>query len=144
MPDTRIGPLLNSLPEIQSLTRELKCLADLRVALSKALPGHIATMTHVAMVKAGELILVVDNGAVAAKLNQLSPRILTAIGQLGYDITGIRVQVQVRIPDKPLPEKQIYLGPEACSAINSLTERLDPSPLKSALKRLARHNTGRS
>ena len=144
MPDTRIGVLLNKLPEIQSLNRELKNLADLQGAVSKALPGNIATMTNVATVKAGELILSVDNGAAAAKLTHMGPRILATLGRLGYDITVIRVQVQVRTPDKPLPQKQISLSSEACSAINSLTERLDPSPLKNALKRLGRHSPGRS
>ena len=94
-----------------------------------------------AFVKAGELILSANNGAVAAKLKQMAPRILDFLRARGHEITGIRLQVQVSIRDNPLPQKQISLSSEARVAIDSLSQRLDASPLKAALKRLARHGT---
>ena len=139
--DTRVGPLLNGLPELQALNRELKQIATLQCALAEVLPGNLATAAHVAMVKAGELVLSTDNGAIAAKLKQLAPRTLTTLRQRGFEITGIRVQVQVRVRDNPLPQKQISLSSGARNAIDSLSERLDASPLKAALKRLRRHGT---
>ena len=139
MSDKRVGLLLNSLPELQALNRELRQLAALQSALAEVLPGNLATSTSVALVKAGELILVADNGAVAAKLKQMAPRVLSSLRQRGYEITGIRLQVQVRIRDNPLPQKQISLSSEARNAIDSLSGQLDPSPLKAALKRLGRH-----
>jgi hypothetical protein len=139
MSDKRVGLLLDSLPELRALNRELRQLATLQSALSEVLPGNLATSATVALVKAGELILYADNGAVAAKLRHMAPRILTSLRQLGYEITGIRVQVQVRIRDNSLPQKQISLSAEARNAIDLLSERLDASPLKAALKRLGRH-----
>jgi len=139
MSDIRVGLLLNSLPELQALNRELRQLAALQSALAEVLPANLATSASVALVKAGELILVTDNGAVAAKLRQMAPRILSSLREQGYEITGIRLQVQVRTRDNPLPQKQISLSSEARNAIDSLSSQLDPSPLKAALKRLGRH-----
>jgi hypothetical protein len=135
MSDKRVGLLLDSLPELQALNRELRQLAALQSALAEMLPGGLATSASVALLKAGELILVADNGAAAAKLKQMAPRLLTSLRQRGYDITGIRLQVQVTIRDNPLPQKQISLSSAARQAINSLSEQINPSPLKDALTR---------
>ncbi len=141
MSNTRVGLLLDNLPEFQALNRELRQLAALQNALTELLPDNLATSSGVALAKAGELILFADNGAVAAKLRHMAPRILLSLRQRGYEITGIHVQVQVRIRDNPLPQKQISLSSEARSAIDLLSERLDPSPLKSALNRFGRRHT---
>lgn len=133
--DKRVGLLLDSLPELQALNRELRQLAALQNALAELLPGGLATSASVALLKAGELFLVADNGASAAKLKQMTPRLLTSLRERGYDITGIRLRVQVRIRDNPLPQKQISLSSAARQAIDSLSERIRPSPLKDALTR---------
>jgi hypothetical protein len=138
MSDKRIGPLLQSLPELQSLSRELQQLTALQIALAQLLPGDLASSANVALLKAGELILAADNGAVAAKLKLMAPRLLTTLRQRGYDITGIRLQVQVRIRDNPLPQKQISLSSAARDAIDSLSEQISPSPLQDALKRMGK------
>ena len=137
---TRVGLLLANLPELQALNRELRQLATLQNALAELLPDELATSSCAALPKAGELILLADNGPVAAKLKHMASRILLSLNQQGFEITGIHVQVQVRIRDNPLPQKQISLSSEARSAIDSLSERLNPSSLKTALKRFGRRN----
>ena len=141
MSNTRVGVLLNNLPEFQAVNRELRQLAALHNALADLLPANLSTSSGVALAKTGELILLADNGAVAVKLRHMAPRILMFLRQREFEITGIHVQVQVRIHDNPLPQKQIYLSAEARCAIDVLSERLVPSPLKSALKRLGRRHT---
>ena len=141
MSNTRVGLLLDNLPEFQAVNRELRQLAALQNALAELLPDNLATFSGVALAKTGELILFADNGAVAVKLRHMAPRILVSLRQRGFEITGIHVQVQVRIRDNPLPQKQISLSSEARCAIDLLSDRLNPSPLKSALKRLGRRHT---
>jgi hypothetical protein len=141
MSEKRVGLLIDTLPELQALNREIRHLMALQSVLAEVLPGNLATSAKVALLKAGEMILFADNGAVAAKLRQITPRILISLRQRGYEITGIRLQVQVSIRDNPLPQKQISLSSEARNAIDLLSERLTASPLKSALKRLSRHAT---
>ena len=102
--ESRVGLLLNSLPELQALNKELRQLAELQSTLAQVLPGNLATSTSVALVKTGELILFANNGAVAAKLRQMAPRILDALRARGHELTGIRAQVQVSIRDNPLPQ----------------------------------------
>ena len=138
MSEKRVGLLIDTLPELRALNREIRQLMALQSALAEVLPPNLAAFATVASMNAGELNLFADNGAVAAKLRQMTPRILTSLRDRGYEITGIRLQVQVGIRDNPLPPKQIFISAEARNVIDSLTERLDSSPLKSALKRLAR------
>jgi hypothetical protein len=135
----RVGLLIDTLPELHALNREIRQLMALQSVLAKVLPGNLATSAGVASMKAGELILFAENGAIAAKLRQMTPRILFSFRQHGYEITGIHLQVQARIRHNPLPQKQISLTSEARNAIDSLSERLDASPLKAALRRLSRH-----
>ena len=139
MSEKRVGLLIDTLPELQALNRKTRQLMALQSVLAEVLPGNLATSASVASVKAGELILFADNGAVAAKLRQMAPRILASLRQRGYEITGIHLQVQVRIRDNPLPQKQISLSSEARNRIDLLSERLNASPLKAALKRLGRN-----
>ncbi len=141
MSEKRVGLLIDTLPELQTLTQKTRQLMALQSVLVDVLPGDLATSVSVALVKAGELTLSAENGAVAAKLRQMAPRILIKLRQLGHEITGIRLQVQVRMRDNPLPQKQISLSPRARDAINFLSERIETSPLKTALKRFGRRGT---
>ena len=144
MSETRVGSLLNSLPELQALNRELKLLAVLQSAVAEILPDDLTASTRVSIMKAGSVTLSANNGAAAAKLKQLTPRILDALRKHAHDITGIRVEVQLRTIDNPLPAKQISLSSGASEAIEILSKQLDTSPLKAALERLSRRGRGGS
>src|SRR4051812_18342945 len=137
MSDTRVGLLLKKLPELQALKQHLVNLAALECSMADVLPGHFSASVKVASFKGGELTLATDNGAVASKLRQIAPRISNLLCQQGYEITGIEIQVQVRMYDKPLPRQHFLLSPKARSAVDSLVQRLCASPLKEALERLA-------
>lgn len=141
MTSERIGLLIDRLPQLQGLNRQVRRLLALQDILTEVLPHSLASSTTVALSAADELVLFADNGAAAAKLKQLAPRILVFFRQRGHEVTGIRVQVQVRILHNPLPQKQIYLGPTARQAISEFSATLDTSPLKSALERLGRRKT---
>ena len=138
MNSERIGLLIDRLPQLQGLNRQVRRLLALQDILTEVLPESLASSTTVALSAADELVLFVDNGSVAAKLKQLAPRILVFFRQQGHEVTAIRVQVQVRIRHNPLLQKQILLSPTARRAISELSATLDISPLKSALERLGR------
>ena len=141
MTSERIGLLIDRLPQLQGLNRQVRRLLALQDLLTEVLPGSLASSTTVVLSDADELVLFADNGAAAAKLKQLAPRILIFFRQRGHEVTAIRVQVQVRIRHNPLPQKQFFLGPTARQAISEFSATLDPSPLKSALERLGRPKT---
>jgi len=137
----RIGLLIDRLPQLQSLNRQVRRLLAMQDILTEVLPDSLASSTTVALSAAEELVLFVDNGTAAAKLKQLAPRILVFFRQQGHEVTAIRVQVQVRIRHNPLLQKQISLSPTARQAISELSATLETSPLKSALERLSRRRT---
>jgi hypothetical protein len=141
VPDTRVGLLLKNIPEMQALNRALRQLTALRNAVLQVLPANLAGAVSVTQTMDGQLILAAVDGAVAAKLLHFVPRIQNILHQQGFEITGIRVQVQLRMPDNPLPQKQIFISEQASTAINTLSERLVASPLKRALKRLGRRRS---
>ena len=138
MNSERIGLLIDRVPQLQGLNRQVRRLLALQDILTEVLPDSLATSTSVALSAADELVLFADNGAAAAKLKQLTPRILVFFRQRGHQVTAIRVQVQVKIRHNPLLQKQILLSPTARQAISELSATLDASPLKSALERLGR------
>ena len=141
MNSERIGLLIDRLPQLQSLNRQVRRLLAMQDILTEVLPDSLASSTTVALSAAEELVLFVDNGTAAAKLKQLAPRILVFFRQQGHEVTAIRVQVQVRIRHNPLLQKQISLSPTARQAISELSATLETSPLKSALERLSRRRT---
>lgn len=140
MGSERIGILIRQLPELQGLTRQVKRLSALQATLADVLPANLAASVALAVSETGELVLYADNGAVATKLKHLTPRILVFLRQRGVEATGIRIQMQVSIRHNPLPQKQISLSPEGRKAIQELAQRIDNSPLKSALERLSRRS----
>ena len=136
MSEKRVGLLINTLPEFRHLNHEIRQLMGLQRMLAEVLPENLANSATVAALKSGELLLFSDNGATAAKLRYMAPRIVAAFQARGCEITGIHLKVQARVRDNPLPQKHISLGVEARAALDALVDRLDASPLKSALRRI--------
>lgn len=135
MATNRIGKLLHRVPELQVLAPRLRRIANLQTVLAKILPANLAS-TSLAISDTGELLFYADNGALAAKLRQIAPRVLLFLQQRGIEVTGIRVQVQVSFRHKPLRQKQIFLSSPGRDAVMELAKRLDNSPLRAALTRM--------
>lgn len=131
----RIGLLFDNLPQLRALNSEFRKQLALQTVLFEILPVEGQSATVVAS-EASELVLLADNGAVAAKLRQLSPRILNHFRQRGVEANGIRVQTQVSIRHNPLPQKRISLGENARQALLQLSSSLKDSPLKAAIEKL--------
>jgi hypothetical protein len=143
VPVQKIGDVIARSGSLEALALRARRLSDLQQLLLEATPLTLAAATRVADLKAGILVVLADNPAVAAKLRQLVPRLLKHVQKQHGEITGIRVAVQVKthkinaedeVTKRPLP-------PEAIRNLGGLSEALPPSPLKSALARLvARRN----
>lgn len=146
MPVQKIGDVIATSSTLQALTRKARRLKDLQRLLFEASPPLLARASRVADLKSGTLIVVSDNAAVAAKLRQLAPRLLQHLVKQGTEVTGIRVEVQVKA-HKIKAEEQFTkrpLPPDAVEDFARLSEALSPSPLRSAVARLvARRRAGR-
>ena len=141
MPVHKIGDVIATSDTLKALARQAQRLKDLQHLLFEAIPPALAAASRVTNLRSGTLILSADNAAVAAKLRQLTPRLLLHVREQATEVTGIRVDVQVK-PHKIKAEDEVTkhsLPPDAIQKIESLSDALPPSPLKSALARLAAH-----
>ena len=145
MPVQRIGDVIARSGDLKALARQAQRLRDLEQLLFESTPVALARASRVANLKAGTLMVLADNAAVAAKLRQLAPRLLLHLNKRGFEVTVLRVEVQVKahkikaeddFTKRPLP-------PDAIQEFERLSAALPPSPLKAALARLAaRRRTG--
>jgi hypothetical protein len=94
-----------------------------------------------------QVTLSVPNAALAAKLKQKLPKLQDALLQRGWQVSLIRLKVQVgNNTEKRIIHKQIQLPTQAVSALASLQNDLEESPRNAALKAaidsmIKRHHT---
>lgn len=114
-------------------------LARLQAILAANLPANLARGARVANLKAGKLVIHADNGAVAAKLRQMAPRLADLVRFEAAEINGIEIRVQGR-GGKPVqsPRKApAGIGDQAKRGLTSLESRLPAgSRLRLALAKL--------
>jgi hypothetical protein len=145
VPVQKIGDLIANSGNFKSLAQHARRLEDLQHLLFEAVPPALAAASRVSNCKAGLLVISADNAAVAAKLRQLAPRLLSHLGKAEIQVTGIRVDVQVKA-HKIKDEHEVTgrsLPPDAIQKFSGLADRLPASPLKTAVMKLARRGTSR-
>ena len=109
-------------------------MVALQKACAAALPAMFATCA-VVQFENGQLVLSTPNAALAAKLKQQLPKLQETLLQQGWQVSAIRLKVQVaRKLDRPLKSTPPALPPIATSAFAKLGEALDDSPRNHALK----------
>ena len=132
-----IKSILDSAPEVRALTVQSRRLLQLQQLLRATLPAGIASQVAVAGFTSGTLSVTSGTGAAAAKLRQLTPRLLKQLRRDHRELNAIKVLVQVPPHHNPLPKKQIFLGHTARHALLTLSARLESPSLRSAVIKLA-------
>lgn len=143
MPTQKIGRLLADSSELRALSAKARRLMELQQIYIAVAPGPLAQISRVKNFRAGTLVLVAGNSAVAAKLRQLTPSLLANFQKQEPQITGIKVEVQVsELPGRrdKSPEKH-SLSIEVIDNFRKLAERVKDPALKSALARLVRRHS---
>lgn len=101
MPLHDLRHLIGAAPDLASVRKHARKLASLQKAFIENTPVELAALTkasRVGYIKAGTLFLLADHAAAAAKLRQLLPRLLPVFQNLEPEVTGIKVEVQVKTP----------------------------------------------
>ncbi len=139
MPARRIDFYLNASDSLRSLTQEARLIAELDRILVHGAPADLTHACRVKQLRDGTLTLLAENAAVAAKLKQLTARLLVAYRKQRSEVTSIRIEVQVdRGNSAPAPQLEPKrLSPESIKNLTILADSLEDSPLKQALTRLA-------
>jgi hypothetical protein len=124
---------------IGRLSAQARRLMKLQHVLEQALPPALVPLGRVANLKPGLLVIHAQNGAVAAKIRQLLPRLAESFRNEGVDLNEIRVKVQPldHVFTAVARGTQSELGEKPKQGLTSLAEKLpESSPLKAALTRL--------
>ena len=129
-----IHALIRDNEAIAPIHDRLQRVSRLQHSFADALPPGLKTSCRVAAVEDSTLIIAVANGAVAAKLKQMLPRLLEKFRQnkkQEQEVTAISVLVQ---PTYFEPEIALRTGPPRepmpSKMLAELAESLEDSPLK--------------
>ena len=132
-----IGFLLNSLNDFEAISMRAKRITALQQTYLKAAPEEVTRCSRVGNETQGTLVLLADNGPVAARLRQSTPRLLAAIQQRWPEVTSIRIEVQV-VRNSKVKKRQIRrIGTTGINDFQRLATSLsDSSPLRAAISKL--------
>jgi hypothetical protein len=119
-------------------------LAALQKDCANALPAMFS-QCDILQFEAGQLVLATPNAALAAKLKQQLPQLQADLLARGWQITGIKLKVQVTRSIAPIVHTHALALPhKAMAALTELGDALPPSPanaaLIAALRMLVRHH----
>lgn len=136
-----LSSLLDTNDGIARLSAHAGRLLELQRAFEKAVPAALARFGRVANLKQGRVVIHAENGAIAAKIMQVAPRLADVFLKAGAQVSEVQVKVQplgVHVPATPPPHAASLLSP-VCDELNSFAGQLpEASPLREALQRLAR------
>ena len=140
-----IRALLRENEALLPFHRRLRQLSRLQKTFVDALPSGLNESCRIATVEGSTIIIATANGAVAAKLKQMLPRLLErfreTIGEnktQDQEVTGISVIVQ---PEFFVAEKTLNSAaprePLPVEKLTELAESLEDSPLKTTIQNIA-------
>lgn len=139
MPTRKLSALIMDTAGLTALNRATQCIAALQRLYSVCAPPDMVNVSRVVNHHSGMLVIAADNGTIAAKLRQLAPRLLKNMQKQGAEVTGIRVQVQVRqAPGRAAGEsKKTDLPVDLIDNFENLSKRVKDPALSAALARFA-------
>lgn len=132
----RLNSFLASSQELRQISGKVKQLRVLQQHYAKIAPPSLLNFSQVLHVEQNILTLAANNGAVAAKLRQMTPELIRQLQLQGCEVTVIQVRVQVSVPVATHTAMHSTLSAEGKQQLSELAATLTDSPLKSALRRL--------
>ena len=139
MPARKVSEILDADDALGNLAAASRRVQQLQRVYLEAVPAAFSRASRVGWARAGVVSVIASNGAVAAKLRQLTPRILDGFRRHGLEFNSMRIEVQVDAgPGKTGAGSPKELPRVALDAIENALRSVPPSPLRAALQRLAR------
>jgi hypothetical protein len=133
----RLNTFFGASRELSLLSQKARQIMTLQQQWEQTIPPSLKRSCHVAFLNQETLTIEANNGAVAAKLKQMAPELVSQLRKNGLEITVIQVQVQVNASNSPDLEPARMLNPTEKSLLTNFADQLVDSPLKTALNRLA-------
>ena len=137
---SRLNAYLASNQELRQLSSKAKQITALQRHYESIAPLNLTRSSQVLRLHQQTMVIAANNGAVAAKLRQMSAELISLFQARGCEVTLIQIKVQVTIPPRITAPEPRKLGKSARDALNRLDDNLADSPLKTALRRLVRRD----
>jgi hypothetical protein len=132
--------------ELSTLSAGARRVRALERLYREAAPRELAAASRVNGCKAGTLVIVADNAAVAAKLRQMTVRLLRAISRSAADVEALRIEVHVggAAHERRPASYKAALGGDAIREFTALAQRMPEGNLKSAIADLVKRHSNRN
>lgn len=130
----------------QGLLAQANKLTRMQQTFMEIAPPQLAKLCALGQLSEGNLTIFAGNGAIAAKLKQSLPSLLSKFHKRGYEVTAIRIAVQANFPidnTGNLADKKLEIGQGGVESLNQLAAELPESPLKTAVESLLKKQTRR-
>lgn len=135
-------PLVDCLekePGTARLISQAERLLRLQRIFRRTLPGNFADLGRVANYKLGLVVIHAINGAAAARIRQVAPRIADGFRKEGMEVTEIRVKVQPSetASARRAQKNPLDIGEKGKQALTNFSQKLPhDDPLRQALEHL--------
>ena len=131
----RIGDLLDRDGQLSPASRWRERLQRLDAALQPHLPAEMRRLVRVSSQEGQRLTLVARHAAAAARLRQLTPRLVAALREAGIPVLEIQIRVDTTIIAQR-PQIARELSAHARQSLTALQQSLPDGPLKNAVATL--------
>ena len=135
----KIDFYIESSSNLRGLKAQIEGLRTIQKIYGSIVPDGLGKFSAVSRLETGTVTLTANNGAIAAKLKQFTPKLLDRFRKQGVEVTSIRIEVQVgkRGQKQPLiAPKQKQLNQKTLLTLNELSAKLEPGALKNALSNM--------
>ena len=134
----RLNAFLASTDELRQLSSKAKQVNVLQQHYKLLAPPSLLQASRILQLRQQVVVIAADNGAVASKLRQMTDELISLFQARGCEVTGIQIKVQVTAPPPVGSSQPRILSKVALDTLTRLEENLADSPLKTALRRLAK------
>jgi hypothetical protein len=132
-----LDDFLNADEAMARLADHARRLLKLQSLFEEVVPAMLARTCRIANFKSGVIFIHAENGAVAAKLRQITPSLNDDFRTRGVQVTEIRIKVQPldgAPQHKSLPQPAV-IGEAGRASIARLADSLPEGPLRESLVR---------
>ncbi|MCC7083105.1 MAG: DUF721 domain-containing protein [Burkholderiales bacterium] len=135
----KLSEILGADDALGTLAAAARRVQQLQRIYLDTVPAALSRTSRVGWARGGVVSVIAGNGAVAAKLRQMAPRILDGFRQHGFEFNSMRIEVQVDGATVPVRGSSASgLSPIALNAVEEALRTVPESPLRAALQQLAR------
>lgn len=124
--------------DTQALRKAVGALGQ-QHTLDSVLPPELRSRVKLVSMEAGCWLVYVDNGAIAAKLKQMTLTLVSRLQAKGQKIDSLRIKTAINTTP-PKRAKQAHISSETLQHLRETVATMPDSPIRQAFIKLIRHH----